>query len=75
MHHAAMLHSICLLFIYIRSLLFFDGCSPGIDVSPDMDLWIDRFCEDADVFVLVCNAESTLMQTVGISTSCMLVYS
>ena len=39
-------------------------CSPGIDVSPDMDRWIDKFCLDADVFVLVANAESTLMQTV-----------
>jgi len=38
--------------------------SPGIDVSPDMDQWIDKFCLDADVFVLVANAESTLMQTV-----------
>lgn len=38
--------------------------SPGIDVSPDMDRWIDKFCLDADVFVLVANAESTLMQTV-----------
>jgi len=41
-------------------------CSPGIDVSPDMDQWIDKFCLDADVFVLVANAESTLMQTVGV---------
>jgi len=39
-------------------------CSPGIDVSPDIDSWIDKFCLDADVFVLVANAESTLMQTV-----------
>lgn len=38
--------------------------SPGIDVSPNLDLWIDKFCVDADVFVLVSNAESTLMQTV-----------
>jgi len=38
--------------------------SPGIDVSPDIDAWIDKFCLDADVFVLVANAESTLMQTV-----------
>jgi len=38
--------------------------SPGIDVSPDIDSWIDKFCLDADVFVLVANAESTLMQTV-----------
>ncbi|EDO42379.1 predicted protein [Nematostella vectensis] len=37
--------------------------SPGIDVSPDLDLWIDKHCLDADVFVLVCNAESTLMVT------------
>ncbi|KAH9499383.1 Mitofusin-2 [Bulinus truncatus] len=37
--------------------------SPGIDVTPDLDTWIDKFCLDADVFVLVANAESTLMQT------------
>ena len=37
--------------------------SPGIDVSPDLDSWIEKFCLDADVFVLVANAESTLMQT------------
>ncbi|XP_041377869.1 mitofusin-2-like isoform X1 [Gigantopelta aegis] len=37
--------------------------SPGIDVTPDIDTWIDKFCLDADVFVLVANAESTLMQT------------
>lgn len=37
--------------------------SPGIDVSTELDLWIDKFCLDADVFVLVANAESTLMQT------------
>ena len=40
--------------------------SPGIDVSPDIDSWIDKFCLDADVFVLVANAESTLMQTVSV---------
>ncbi|XP_028394078.1 mitofusin-2-like [Dendronephthya gigantea] len=37
--------------------------SPGIDVSPDLDTWIDNYCLDADVFVLVANAESTLMVT------------
>ncbi|VDH94543.1 mitofusin, partial [Mytilus galloprovincialis] len=37
--------------------------SPGIDITPDLDSWIDQFCLDADVFVLVGNAESTLMQT------------
>jgi hypothetical protein len=39
--------------------------SPGIDVSPNLDEWIDRHCLDADVFVLVSNAESTLMLTVS----------
>ncbi|TRZ03543.1 hypothetical protein DNTS_024096, partial [Danionella cerebrum] len=29
-----------------------------------MDSWIDKFCVDADVFVLVANSESTLMNTV-----------
>lgn len=37
--------------------------SPGIDVSPNLDEWIDKHCLDADVFVLVVNAESTLMVT------------
>jgi len=48
-------------------------CSPGIDVSPDMDQWIDKFCLDADVFVLVANAESTLMQTVGLAAFTLIV--
>ena len=34
--------------------------SPGIDMTPDIDEWIDKYCLDADVFVLVSNAESTL---------------
>lgn len=37
--------------------------SPGIDVESDLDDWIDKFCLDSDVFVLVANAESTLMLT------------
>jgi mitofusin len=37
--------------------------SPGIDVSPNLDEWIDKHCLDADVFVLVSNSESTLMIT------------
>ena len=37
--------------------------SPGIDVESDLDEWIDKFCLDSDVFVLVANAESTLMLT------------
>lgn len=39
--------------------------SPGVDVSPNLDEWIDLHCLDADVFVLVCNAESTIMHTVS----------
>ncbi|KAM6954055.1 mitofusin-1 [Aplochiton taeniatus] len=37
--------------------------SPGTDVTLELDSWIDQFCLDADVFVLVGNAESTLMNT------------
>ncbi|XP_026461618.1 transmembrane GTPase Marf [Ctenocephalides felis] len=37
--------------------------SPGVDVTPNLDGWIDKHCLDADVFVLVANAESTLMVT------------
>lgn len=37
--------------------------SPGIDVSESLDDWIDKHCLDADVFVLVANSESTLMNT------------
>ncbi|KAL1764395.1 mitofusin-2 [Sigmodon hispidus] len=36
--------------------------SPGIDVTTELDSWIDKFCLDADVFVLVANSESTQMQ-------------
>uniref|UniRef100_A0A1I8AWQ4 Dynamin-type G domain-containing protein n=1 Tax=Steinernema glaseri TaxID=37863 RepID=A0A1I8AWQ4_9BILA len=36
--------------------------SPGVDLSPEFDGWIDKHCRDADVFVLVCNAEATLTQ-------------
>jgi predicted GTPase/gas vesicle protein len=37
--------------------------SPGIDVDVDLDDWIDKHCLDSDVFVLVSNAESTIMLT------------
>ncbi|XP_071848309.1 mitofusin-2-like [Apostichopus japonicus] len=37
--------------------------SPGTDVEESLDEWIDGRCLDADVFVLVSNAESTLMRT------------
>lgn len=39
--------------------------SPGVDVSPNLDDWIDNHCLDADVFVLVLNAESTMTLAVG----------
>lgn len=35
-------------------------------MSPNLDEWIDAHCLDADVFVLVVNAESTLMVTVSV---------
>ncbi|CAO2637586.1 Mfn1 [Lemmus lemmus] len=37
--------------------------SPGTDVTTELDIWIDKFCLDADVFVFVANSESTLMNT------------
>lgn len=52
---------------------FYYYFSPGIDVSPDLDLWIDKHCLDADVFVLVANAESTLMVTVSMCITCTFV--
>lgn len=41
--------------------------SPGVDITPNLDEWIDKHCLDADVFVLVAHAQSTLMVTVSIS--------
>ena len=35
--------------------------SPGIDVTTTFDTSIEEHCADADLFVLVANAESTLM--------------
>ena len=31
-------------------------------MTPDLDTWIDKYCLNADVFILVANAESTIMQ-------------
>ena len=33
-------------------------------MNPNIDEWIDKHCTDADVFVLVLNAESTIMNIV-----------
>ena len=35
-------------------------------MNPDVDEWINTHCLDADVFVLVSNAESTLMNAVSL---------
>lgn len=40
--------------------------SPGVDVSQNLDDWIDNHCLNADVFVLVLNAESTMTLAVTI---------
>lgn len=51
--------------------------SPGVDVTPNLDEWIDKHCLDADVFVLVANAESTLMVTVSLLVTnniCYIIY-
>lgn len=37
--------------------------SPGVDITPNLDEWIEKHCLDADVFVLVLHAQSTLMIT------------
>ncbi|CAF0879392.1 unnamed protein product [Rotaria sp. Silwood1] len=34
--------------------------SPGIDVSTNLDEWIEKYCLDADVFILVASAEATI---------------
>jgi mitofusin len=34
--------------------------SPGVNVDENLDEWIDDYCHDADVFVLVSSSESTL---------------
>eukprot|EP00041_Stephanoeca_diplocostata_P033148 m.1086806 g.1086806 ORF g.1086806 m.1086806 type:complete len:782 (-) comp24280_c0_seq24:1608-3953(-) len=37
--------------------------SPGLDVDEQYDDWIDRHCKDADILVLVANAEAALNLT------------
>ncbi|KAA0718983.1 Mitofusin-1 [Triplophysa tibetana] len=37
--------------------------SPGNNVTSELDSWIDKFCLDADVFVLLANSEYTIMNT------------
>lgn len=55
----------CFTYVVVLVLLTsFPLHSPGTDVTSQLDSWIDKFCLDADVFVLVANSESTLMNTV-----------
>jgi len=51
----------CLL---LRDGVVFVDC-PGMDMSSNLDEWIDRYCQDADVFVYVVNAEATLTHAVS----------
>jgi len=51
----------CLL---LRNDVVFVDC-PGIDMSSNFDEWIEEYCLDADVFVFVANAESTLTLAVS----------
>jgi mitofusin len=39
--------------------------SPGVAMSSNFDEWIEGYCLDADVFIFVANAESTLMLAVS----------
>lgn len=55
--------------MHLAYFFFIFSFSPGIDVTTELDSWIDKFCLDADVFVLVANSESTLMQTVRRDTT------
>lgn len=48
--------------------------SPGVDVSPNLDDWIDNHCLDADVFVLVLNAESTITLAVRLIFGCFTIF-
>lgn len=43
--------------------------SPGVDVSANLNDWIENHCLNADVFVLVLNAESTMTLAVNIFKS------
>ena len=51
-----------------RLLLLFS--SPGLDVSTNLDQWIEKHCLDADVFVLVISAEATIAGAVSVTSHC-----
>lgn len=39
--------------------------SPGFDITKNLDDWISNHCLNADVFVFVLNAESTMSKAVS----------
>ena len=43
-------------------------------MDADFDVWIDRFCLDADLFVWVVNGESTLMSNACVRVMCRPAY-
>lgn len=47
--------------------------SPGVDVSQNLDDWIDNHCLNADVFVLVLNAESTMTLAVSLNNNYLII--
>ena len=48
-----------------NSISYCNLYSPGIDSVSNNDEWIDKHCTDVDVFVLVSNAEATIMNIVS----------
>ena len=52
-------------FILVVANASFFGASPGIDVSANLDAWIEDHCLDADVFILVISAEATITGSVS----------
>jgi mitofusin len=48
----------------LRDGFVFVDC-PGTGMSSNLDKWINRYCQDADVFMYVANAVSTLMDVVS----------
>ena len=53
-------------FFHLLTMMMTFVPSPGVDMNANIDEWITKHCLDADVFVLVSNAESTLMNAVSV---------
>ena len=52
--------------VYLLTMMPTFVPSPGIDMDANNDNWIEKHCQDADVFVMVSNAESTIMNVVSV---------